>query len=364
MRVLMLTGPDAMFGGHAVQRDRTAAALRSLGVDVVIDSTIPDGAAFDVVHAWWPELSEVRRARQMRLPVATSTIYIPQSASTVLPHQRVVARARMTGASMVRGIVGRHMEMAETLTAQRTSKRLLFESSDLLLPNSVGEAELLTAELGVSTPSWIIRNAIDPSCFRQDGAPSWSDRSGVLIAARVEPHKGQLAVINALKGTDLPLYVAGALHPHHRDYFARCERAAQSSPNVRMVGRLDPPALANLMRRVRVHVLPSQWETTGLCSLEAAACGCNVVVSDRGQVREYVLDDAFYCGTSVREIRRAVLHAHEGPQRPQLGARITESFTWRDAAADTLAAYDWLLSKQRTVDGETRLSQFVTRLDQ
>ena len=28
MRVLMLTGPDAMFGGHAVQRDRTAAALR------------------------------------------------------------------------------------------------------------------------------------------------------------------------------------------------------------------------------------------------------------------------------------------------------------------------------------------------
>src|SRR5688500_1574714 len=57
MRVLMLAGPEGMFGGHAVQRDGTAAALRSLGVEVIVDSTIPDrAAAFDVVHAWWPEL--------------------------------------------------------------------------------------------------------------------------------------------------------------------------------------------------------------------------------------------------------------------------------------------------------------------
>ena len=320
---------------------------------------------FDVVHAWWPELSEVRRARQLRIPVATSTIYIPVSSFAVVPpHQRVMARARMTGSTMARGIVGRHMEMAERLTAERTWLRLLFESSDLLLPNSVGEADLLTAELGVSTPSWVVRNAIDPSSYHLDGALPWSERAGVLIAARVEPRKEQLAVINALKGTDIPLYVAGAPHPDHRAYFARCERAAQSSPNVRMVGRLDPHELGDLMRRVRVHVLPSQWETTGLCSLEAAACGCNVVVSDRGQVREYMLDDAIYCGLSVREIRRAVLDAHAGPQRPALGVRVARSFTWGDAASDTLAAYEWLLSEQRSVDSSTRLSQFVTRLDQ
>jgi glycosyltransferase involved in cell wall biosynthesis len=335
-------------------------------VDVVINATVPRrDAAFDVVHTWWPELSEVRRARQMRIPVATSTIYIPLSSFAILPpHQRVVARARMTGSSMARGIIGRHMDMAETLTAERTWTRLLYESSDLLLPNSVGEAELLTAELGISTPCWIVRNAIDPACFHLDEAPPWSERSGVLIAARVEPHKGQLAVIKALKGTDIPVYIAGAPHPDHRYYFARCERAAQSSPNVQMLDRLDPRALGNLMRHVRVHVLPSQWETTGLCSLEAAACGCNVVVSDRGHVREYVLDDAVYCGLSVREIRRAVLGAHLSPQRVQLGARIARSFTWRDAASDTLAAYEWLLSKRRTVDRATRLSQFVTRLDQ
>src|SRR5689334_21078029 len=123
MRDLMLTGPDAIFGGHTVQRDRTVAELRALGVDVVIDSAVPQGGApFDVVHTWWPELGEVRRARQKRIPVATTTIYIPFSSFSVIPpHERALSRARMTTSAMVRGILGRHMEMAEILTADRTA---------------------------------------------------------------------------------------------------------------------------------------------------------------------------------------------------------------------------------------------------
>ncbi len=41
--------------------------------------------------------------------------------------------------------------------------------------------------------------------------------------------------------------------------------------------------------------MPSWFETTGLSSLEAAAMGCNIVITRKGDAYEYFGDYAYYC---------------------------------------------------------------------
>ena len=52
------------------------------------------------------------------------------------------------------------------------------------------------------------------------------------------------------------------------------------------------------MLEAKVNVLTSWVETPGLVSLEAAYAGCNLVVSDKGSVRDYFKNFAFYCDPS------------------------------------------------------------------
>jgi len=55
------------------------------------------------------------------------------------------------------------------------------------------------------------------------------------------------------------------------------ERMVGMSPRVVLHGQLDQPALADLMRRCGICVLPSFYEGVPLVLVEAAACGCHLV---------------------------------------------------------------------------------------
>jgi glycosyltransferase involved in cell wall biosynthesis len=57
-------------------------------------------------------------------------------------------------------------------------------------------------------------------------------------------------------------------------------RFRELGPLVTDHGRLDPPDLAELMRRCAVCVLPSFFEGLPLVLVEARACGCRLVATD------------------------------------------------------------------------------------
>jgi glycosyltransferase involved in cell wall biosynthesis len=93
-----------------------------------------------------------------------------------------------------------------------------------------------------------------------------------------------------------------------------------------------------------VHVLPSWFETTGLSSLEAAVMGCNIVISNRGDAGAYFGNRAFYCEPSSPEsIRTAIEQAAAAPVQQDLIEHIQTNYTWKKAAAETLAAYKKVL---------------------
>ena len=349
LRVLMWLSRGAEVpGGHRVQLQQTASALRRLGVQVEehYGPDLPAGR-WDVVHGFQLGAAEVASARHRSEVVAISTIYVGLSYSTSgSPAPRVTLREGLGRGT--RGI--RHLraslrgrEALSRLSMREMSAELdqirAWSMADVLLPNAEGEARHIRDDLGVLTDAVVVPNAIDAEMF----APGFSkDREPgtVLCVGRIEPHKNQLGTIRALHGLPgVTLTVIGPPHPHHRAYYDECRRAATG--NVTLLPGAEHKDLPALYSRHRTHVLASWYETTGLVSLEAAASGCTVVTTDRGHAREYFGSEARYCNPAEPDsIRQAVLTALTDMPSAALLQRICASLTWDETARETAEAYE------------------------
>jgi glycosyltransferase involved in cell wall biosynthesis len=72
--------------------------------------------------------------------------------------------------------------------------------------------------------------------------------------------------------------------------------AAPATPtdSVLPLGRLDRAAMADWMGRASIYALPARYEPFGLSALEAAQCGCALVLGDIDSLREVWDDAALY----------------------------------------------------------------------
>jgi glycosyltransferase involved in cell wall biosynthesis len=160
----------------------------------------------------------------------------------------------------------------------------------------------------------------------------------VICVARIEPLKNQLALIRALNNTPFKLLIIGVPAKNHKKYYTACKEAAGNK--VTFTGYLSQEQLIPYYERAKVHVLPSWFETTGLSSLEAAAMGCNIVITDKGDTKEYFENYAFYCDpASPESIYEAIRKASVGKYDEGLRNKIFSKYTWQQAANKTLAAY-------------------------
>ena len=344
VRVLLLSNDGGIPGGHVVQARNTATALRNLGVDVTFtrDANHPF-AAYDVVHGFGSPAATLRRARTAGATVVTTPIwwsadYTLGDASVRSPFGRLNMAARL-GVSVVRHGV---FETSRRLSRPLWEAAQAFEVADLLLPNSELEAKQIQRDLGVSTPTHVVPNAVDEQLFNPTA--SSGKRSGALMVGRLEPHKNQLGLIHELRGTGVKLTIVGPDHPDHPIYAKKCRDNAGA--DVRFLGVIDELALRDAYESAAVHVMPSWFETTGLSSLEAAAMGCAVVTTSRGFASEYFGDLATYCDPATRgSIRAAALTALRADAPPALRQRVIENFTWRHTARATLRGYEIALGR-------------------
>ena len=292
----------------------------------------------------------IREARKRGIPVCLSVIYWSKAYRTGLLAKKpwwdvLSGRARMAAVLTLAAARGRHVAKCEAFSEFALRTTALYEAADLLLPNSELEAETLVRDLGVTTPIRVVPNAVDPALFAP--GPPWEERHGVLYVGRLEPHKNQLRLIQALRGTGVPLTIVGGDHPHHPEY-ADAVRA-EAGEAVRVVGQTSHEELARFYAQARVHAVPSLFETTGLVSLEAALSGCNVVSTEVGYAREYLEAD----GLVLRSIRsgkhqvRRRRGAKNAPRNRHCAERILDRYTWKHTASVTAAAYRELVSAQR-----------------
>ena len=357
MKVAMITRATLFTakGGDTVQVSETARHLTALGVSVDIKLTdeVIDYDSYDLVHFFnitrpADILYHIKRSGK---PFVISPILIDYSEYDKyhrkgfggLLFQWLPAHTIEYIKTLARWMRGTDKLMSQSyiFNGHRASINKILEQTRMLLPNSESEFKRISNQYKYDGIYHIVPNGIDPALFLLDETVQ-KDSNLVICAARIEGIKNQLNLIKALNNTRFNLVVIGAPAPNQLSYYQECKRTAAA--NVMFIEHLPQAGLIKYYRQAKVHALPSWFETTGLSSLEAAAMGCNVVISDKGDTKEYFEEKAFYCDPrSPESIYDAVEKASGHPYNDLLRKKIIASYTWQQAAIQTLIAYKQVL---------------------
>jgi glycosyltransferase involved in cell wall biosynthesis len=347
-------------GGDMVQMLKTKEYLEKTGVEVDISLEFePDLSQYDLVHLFnlmEPQdiYLQMRNAKRQGKKIALSTIY-----GLYTEFER---KARGGMFQKVANVLSPYqIGYIKTLIKHYKEKRMhkgvykmlfkgyyglmkeIVDNTDIFLPNSISEMNRVKQEFKLKDIRFSsIPNAIDKTIFSEHHSEAHNKypelKDSILCAARLEGRKSTLNLVRAVKGSSHKLVLAGKESQNQKEYVAQIHQEA--GENVVFLGPVPHENLTDLYQMAKVHALVSWMETPGLSSLEAAAMGCNIVVTTKGDTYDYFGDYAFYCEPDdVESIREAIKKAYETPVNPALRQMVLDKYTWEKTAAETLKAY-------------------------
>jgi glycosyltransferase involved in cell wall biosynthesis len=351
----------SQYGGDTTQLMKTAECVRRLGHDVSISEEIsPSLDGIDIVHAFnlmRPQdiFPAVDSASRKGIPIALSTIYGRYTEFDISRGglRGLLARAVPYGTLEYGKVLARACKYGELtngtipvlLRGFEGVQRRICSKVDAFLPNSKGEMGRVIEDYRPERDRhFVVPNAVDLGLYDYEGTrldPAFAEKYGgcLLSVARIEGRKCQLELIEALKGTGVRLVIIGKPSKNSEGYYRRCRVSA--TENVEFIGHLDQKELPRYYKAAKAHALVSWMETPGLSSLEAAAMRCNIVATKKGDVEEYLGDEAYYCDPSdLRSIRSAVERAMSAEVGERLHGKVVADYTWERAAELTVRAYE------------------------
>lgn len=359
MRVLFVLRPgiESRSGGDLTQALFTKLALEEAGHHVDVVGTLsPDPRGYDLAHlfgAFDPEVCEpqISSCERAGVPVALSPIWwdyldfygASRGCERILAGnpRRIEARlARLRETDPRRFLRANERRKYARRIALQTA---LMRRAGVLLPNSEIDAYHYRHDLGLyDRPIVVVHHANDAPVSQ---TPPGS-RRGVLCVGRIEPKKNQAMLLYALRDAGLDLTLIGACY--EPEYMTLCRR--WMTPRVRYLEEMPREAVLRALGEAAVHVLVGWTETPGLVSMEAAAGGARIVVSNDGTESEYYGEDAGFADPSNPEsIREAVRAALALPvrERPDALDRRIAAFTMERVRDRTLKGYGFALAAKR-----------------
>jgi len=123
---------------------------------------------------------------------------------------------------------------------------------------------------------------LEPGCFVKDKWPDFSKREKMILTYdRWDIGNVPdvfLDILQKLKSKDITLTIGGFWHPEslRKDFTQEIEKRGLEK-RVNLLGALDENKIMELASQVMVHVHPVH-EAFGMQSLEAAACGCPIII--------------------------------------------------------------------------------------
>jgi len=209
----------------------------------------------------------------------------------------------------------------------------ILRKAAMIPPNSESEYRRVEQYYPTKVKYKIIPNRIGPGKFAPQHAKKRDDT--MLCVASVEDIKNQANLIEGLNNSKFNVTLVGSGSPGQSDYYKYCTGIAAGS--IQFIDYLPQHELVKYYRQAKGHILPSWFEATGLVSLEAAVIGCNIVISNRSDAREYFGNHAFYYDPADPEsLLQALQQASETPCDKELRNLILEKYTWQQAALQTL----------------------------
>jgi glycosyltransferase involved in cell wall biosynthesis len=177
--------------------------------------------------------------------------------------------------------------------------------------------------------------------------------SFILYVGTLEPRKNLARLVQALAllhrhGNRLPLIMVGPMG-WHMDGFPQLVNGLQLNGSVRYLGYIPTTELPGLYTLATVFAFPSLYEGFGLPPVEAMVCGTPVLTSRNSAMAEICADAAELVDPhSIEDIAGGLRHLLAEPDRRhflgQLGLQRAGNFSWRLAAAKTIAVYHRVLS--------------------
>jgi glycosyltransferase involved in cell wall biosynthesis len=319
-------------GGAQVQIEQTKAALEKLGATVEPLRWWDATQSGDVLHHFARIPTHLQRlAQQKGMKVVMSAFMSGLGARPAwirFLQQLTLRAARPVAPRSVRDLFG------------WDSYRLL----DAIIALTPYEASLLTRiHNAPPTRVHVIPNGVEDVFLNSQPAArgKWLVCTASIIGMKRVLKLAQMAV-----RAETPVWIIGKPHSETDDYPKHfIEYARQNSGIVRYEGPInDRGRLAQVYREARGFVLLSEWESLSLSALEAAACGCPLLLSDQPWAREVFRDKATYCpinqalSPSAARLRQFYEAAPrlEPPPKP---------LSWLEVGQQIMAVYDSIVRR-------------------
>lgn len=341
-------------GGDTKQLDMTAHYLRERGVevDVCLTNEEIDYSKYNLLHFFniIRPADIIEHVEKSGKPFVVSTIFLDYGEFEKRTRGGVMKwMNKVFSEDQIEYIkaIARSMKNGERIGSlkylkwgHRKSVKWVADNSLILLPNSENEYRRFSRKYNIIHKYRVVPNGIDESVADKVKTSKLSTKyeNAVLCVARIEGRKNQLNLIRALNNTKYKVYIHGKPSPNNIVYYEHCKEEA--ADNIHFSQWLSEEELYEMYHSAKVHILPSYFETTGLSSLEAAVMGCNIVVTDKGDTKDYFDGYAWFCDPDdPMSIKQAVDEAFDAPYNEQFREKILAEYTWERAAEETLTAY-------------------------
>lgn len=174
--------------------------------------------------------------------------------------------------------------------------------------------------------------------FKNHGLPR---NKNILTVSSLDPRKNLLRVIKAfnLLKTDYTLTIVGKKNKS----FAEVDIDEHlNNPKIKFTGYLEDDELVKLYNTSEIFIYASLFEGFGIPPLEAQACGCSCIVSNKTSLPEVYGNSVLYCDPldleSIKEkMERLTLNPHVRSELQEQGRNNVLRYSWENSAKQTVS---------------------------
>lgn len=330
MKIAFVIGAPVVFSGHGVvsQMQTWKTGLESLGHQVVLISpwAFYDWKSFDIVHFFM--FSEyVADFIELVYPINKHIVFSP----VLDPDYSITAMKAISrwGASALKlsNRFYRIRKIAHLISLFST--RSNFESEYVEKAWNVSKSKICKVPLSYNYANLDFESKRENFCFH--------------ASYLADERKNVKRLVTAAKKYNFPLKLAGKLRneKEREKVFSWMDEAK----NIEYLGFLSKEELLNQYRKAKVFALPSTNEGVGIVALDAAAMGCDVVITKLGGPKEYYDNLALQVNPyNVDDIGKAILKSLSSfSNQPALQKHIQENFSLGKISEKLQAMYQKVL---------------------
>jgi len=247
--------------------------------------------------------------------------------------------------------LGRFLDKLIPVDTTFTYRKRIYDACDSLIVQSQFELSQLSRNFDIPRSKFsVIPNGVEEKFVNASPDPfiqKYKVKDFVLMVGRICENKGQLRLLEALGGQNLPLVFIGGSSPLEPKYFERFKEKIKIQ-QIKYLGYIphDSPILASAFAAAKVVTMISLYETFGNVCLEAAAARSNVVVSRNLPISEFMGNRVYYCDPkNIMSIREAIQSALSDPRNDDLHRYVISNFSWEAIAKLHLNKFRELMNK-------------------